>query len=217
LPSATRFVSSLLILVTTTACDGQGPPGAAQKTTASAVADPGPTAPDPAETGKHYQSALSLEAAGRYPEARAEVELAIAGGAGRDAELLAAKLAILRDDLDAARRLLEPLASNGTDALALYNLGLIAQRTGHYNEARTRYLAALKADPNYAAIRYNLAVLTWDAGVKDEAQHHARLFLELSPNDPNAPELRRKVELDPPPAPADTPAKPGDLKNPFAP
>ncbi len=199
----TSLWSSLFILATTTAlaCDAQRQPSGTAQTP---VAAPGTPDPDPAAAEKHYQSALALEAAGRYVEARAAVELAISGGSGRDAKLLAAKLAILRDDLDAARRLLEPLATE-SDALVLYNLGLIAQRTGQYNEARTRYLAALKADPNYAAIRYNLAVLTWDAGAKDEAQHHARLFLELSPDDLNAPVLRRKVELDGPPAPAPTP------------
>ena len=226
--STSRLVSSLFILVTasTLACDGPATPQKATPPQTSTV--PGPGTPssngaavaDPAEAEKRYQSALALEAAGRYVEARAEVELAISGGAGSDAKLLAAKLAILRDDLDAARRLLEPLADSN-NALVLYNLGLIAQRTGQYNEARTRYLAALKADPNYAAIRYNLAVLTWDAGVKDEALHHAQKFIEMSPGDPNIAELRRKLELDGPPAPdgktdgktdAKTDAKAGDLK-----
>ena len=145
---------------------------------------------------QHTLAALELEAAGRMVEARAEVELALAGGAGRDAQLLAAKLAILRDDLDTAARLLEPLAADGTDALVLYNLGLIAQRRGTYNLARSRYLAALKADPNYAPARYNIALLTFDAGIKDEAHHHATKFIELSPGDPRGPELAARVGLD---------------------
>ncbi len=211
--SLSRLAPSLLIPVLL-ACNGPAPATTAAATAAvtpqpalTATPGPGVAAPASAEADKHYQTALELEAAGRHVESRAEVDLAIAGGAGRDAKLLAAKLAIMRDDLDAARRLLEPLATE-KDALVLYNLGLIAQRTGQYNEARTRYLAALKADPNYAAIRYNLAVLTWDAGVKDEAQHHARKFLELSPGDPNGAELRRKVELDGAPTPAPDPTTP---------
>jgi len=147
-----------------------------------------------AETDRHYRSALELETAGRLPEARAEVELALAGGAGRDARLLAAKLAILRNDLDGAAVLLAPLADRG-DALVLYNLGLIAQRRGDYNPARNQYLAALKADPSYAPARYNLALLTWEAGIKDEARHHASKFLELSPGDPRGAGLRARVEL----------------------
>ncbi len=205
--TALTWTRSLAVLVLLAGCDS-GPPAAATPPAAPPVAAPTPgpaaaTDPDP-----HYLMALELEAAGRYVEARNEVEVALAAGAGRDAKLLAAKLAILRDDLDAAQRLLEPLAGDGSDALVLYNLGLVAQRRGEYNNARNRYIAALKADPNYAATRYNLAVLTWDAGAREEARHHASKFLELSPNDPRAAELRRQVGLDTaaPAAPAGAPA-----------
>lgn len=186
-----------------------------------AHAPPATPTPGP-DDDPHYLLALEFEAAGRLVEARNEVDLALAAGAGRDAKLLAAKLAILRDDLDAAKRLLEPLATDGKDALVLYNLGLIAQRRGEYNNARTRYIAALKADPNYAATRYNLAVLTWDAGAKQEAQHHAQKFFELAPNDPRAPELRRQLGLEITPEgpaadkPATTPGASGELVDPFA-
>jgi len=153
--------------------------------------------------GEHYQRALDLEAAGRLVEAAAEVDRALAAGAGRDARLLAAKLAILREDWDAATPHIERLLQeNPRDADAQYNLGLVAQRRGGFNKARAAYLAALRADPSYAAARYNLAVLTWDAGARDEARHHAQKFLELAPGDPRIAELRRKVELDAVPTPA---------------
>lgn len=151
------------------------------------------------------RQALELEAAGRHVEAQAEVERAIAAGAGRDAKLLAAKLAILREDFAAADKLLEPLGADAKDADAQYNLGLVAQRRGDFNKARAGYLAALRADPSYAAARYNVAVLTWDAGAREEAQHHARKFLELRPDDPRAAELRRRVELDAGPTPVPPP------------
>lgn len=155
------------------------------------------------QDGALYRRALELEAAGRLVEAAAEVERAIAAGAGRDARLLATKLAILREDWDAAAPHLEHLLQeNPRDADAQYNLGLVAQRRGSFNKARAAYLAALRADPSYAPARYNLAVLTWDAGARDEARHHAQKFLELAPGDPRAAELRRKVELDAVPAPA---------------
>jgi len=221
MPSRPLVALSLLALLL--ACDSQ-PAKPSPEPDAAAVPAPTPEATkeaEAAEAERHYQAALALESAGRLVEARGEVELALAGGAGRDAQLLAAKLAILRDDLDVAARLLEPLAADGRDALVLYNLGLIAQRRGTYNVARSRYLAALKADASYAPARYNLALLTWDAGIKDEARHHAARFLELSPNDPRGAELRAKVELDLQPAPAapappDPAAKPDDgLKDPF--
>lgn len=184
---------------------------------------PTPAAPDPAAQA-HYVKALELESAGRLPEAELEVGQALAAGAGRDARVLAAKLAILRNDLDAAAAHLAPHASDAADSLVQYNLGVIAQQRNQYNAARSAYLAALKADPTYAPARFNLAYLTMDAGVHEEAKHHARKFLELTPGDPRAPELRQKVQLDaPPPDPntglrdpsADTAKKPGnDLKAP---
>lgn len=218
--SVSRLSVSLVLLAF--ACDGAAPAptGGPTPNVAATPQKPDETASRAAEAQQRYESALALEAAGRYPEARSEVELALAAGAGRDAKLLAAKMAILRDDLDAALRLLEPLAATQPDdALVLYNLGLIAQRRNEYNNARSRYLAAIKADPSYAPARYNLALLTWEAGVKDEAQHHALKFLELSPTDPLAVELRSTILAPTPPAdPAATTAtspgatNPGDTK-----
>jgi tetratricopeptide (TPR) repeat protein len=217
-----RPLALALTLALGSACGNETPP--AQPEPATPIEAAPAVAVDNADP--HYLRALELEAAGRFVEARTEIDLALAASPGRDASLLAAKLAILRDDLDAAQRLLEPLASDPNDALVLYNLGLVAQRRGQYNNARTRYLAALKADPGYAASRYNLAILTWDAGAKQEAQHHAQKFLEQSPQDPRASELRRHVGLEAAPAgptvdtsPAAAPAtatKSPDLIDPFA-
>lgn len=180
-----------VLLAALPACEGSAPP-----VEPPAPADTVPAAPPAVmspEAERHYQLALELESAGRYDEAQAEVELALEGGGGRDAKLLAAKLAILRDDLDAASRLLEPLSKDATDAPVLYNLGLIAQKRGRYNSARSRYLAALRADPSYNAARFNLALLTWNAGVKEEAEHHARKFIEAAPDDPHAAQLRQLI------------------------
>jgi tetratricopeptide (TPR) repeat protein len=176
---------------------------ATAKPAAPAVDDP--VRPRPTTSRRSSSSRRAV-----YIEARAEVEQALAAGAGRDARLLAAKLAILRSDLDTAADLLTPLAADGADALVHYNIGLVAQQRNQYNKARSAYLAALKAEPTYAPARFNLAVLAWDAGVHEEAQHHARKFLELSPDDPRAAELRTRVELDASGAPLPAaPATPG--------
>jgi tetratricopeptide (TPR) repeat protein len=146
---------------------------------------------------QHYAVARDLEAAGRPLEAAAELDRAIALGAGRDARLLAAKLAILRDDLEAAALLLTALtADDPADPTVRYNLGLIAQRRNEYNRARNEYLAALHADPRHLASRHNLALLAWEAGVKEEARHHARKLLALAPADPRAVKLRNRFDLD---------------------
>jgi tetratricopeptide (TPR) repeat protein len=203
----TLTVSTLCALASL-ACDAAPQPRPTPSPAGEATAKPAAPAVDDTVSQAHYVKALEFESAGRYIEARAEVEQALAAGAGRDARLLAAKLAILRSDLDTAADLLTPLAADGADALVHYNIGLVAQQRNQYNKARSAYLAALKAEPTYAPARFNLAVLAWDAGVHEEAQHHARKFLELSPDDPRAAELRTRVELDaPPPAPPATEPK----------
>jgi len=154
----------------------------------AAAAPVGPSAEE------HYAKALALDAAGHPTEAAVAAEHAVAAGAGRDARLLAAKLAILRDDLVGADRLLRPLAAEEPElASARYNLGIVAHRRGEYNRARGEYLAALKADSRHAAARYNLAVLTWDAGITEEARYHVRKFLELVPGDPRGAQLQARV------------------------
>lgn len=184
-------VASLLFLACEPAPSERLPVSAAPVTTA-----PVTTAPAGPSAEEHYARALELDAAGHSTEAAAAAELAVAAGAGRDARLLAAKLAILRDDLAAADRLLQPLAAEEPQlASARYNLGLVAHRRGEYNLARGEYLAALQADSRHAAARYNLALLTWDAGVTEEAQHHARKFLELAPGDPRGARLQARVAL----------------------
>lgn len=180
----------LTLTLTLIACD-DSPTDLTAPASASIEASPTPTAASPEE---RYASALELAAAGRIVDARAAVGQALVAGAGRDAKLLAAQLAILDGDLGAAADLLRPLASDAPpDALVRYNLGLVAQRRGEYNRARGEYLAALRADPTLLAARHNLAVLAWDAGMNAEASHHAAKFLDSAPNHPRSAGLRAQL------------------------
>ncbi len=112
----------------------------------------------------------------------------------RDAAIEASRTAIDAQDWKTAQRLLAPLvAANPADAEAQYNLGLANHRTGNYNAARSGYLRALRAKPNFPDARYNLAVLTWSRGVKDEARHHVAQFVAAWPDDPRGGELRALV------------------------
>lgn len=205
--SPRAFALSWSCALALVACDA--PPTPQQPPPVDAARqDPDAAARAGAVAEEHYLKALELEAAGRYVEAKIEVDQALTHGAGRDAHILAAKLAVLRDDLPAASDLLAKYAGDTNDALVQYNLGLIAQRRNEYNKARNAYLAAAKADPTLSAARFNLAILTWDAGVHEEARHHARKFLEMAPADPRGADLRAKVQLDAGPAGA-TPTGPG--------
>lgn len=143
----------------------------------------------------HYALAAALQGQGRSQDALASARKAVELGAGRDAQLFLAALAILANDLDTATSTLNALvAAFPNDAEARYNLALIADKKNDYNHAREGYLAALKADPTLANARYNLALLTLRRGVVEEARHHARKFAELAPGDPRAAELMRRID-----------------------
>lgn len=142
----------------------------------------------------HYALALALERQGAYQDAESEVQQAIALGAGPDAALLGSALAILARDYDRAEeRLGIVLAANAEDPRAHYNQALIADHRKNYNGARQGYLAVLRSDPRHADARYNLAQLTWRAGAKDEARHHAQRFAEAFPEDPRAAALNAQM------------------------
>lgn len=135
-------------------------------------------------------AAAAQEAAGDLTAALATAETALAGGGGRDAALTVAKLAILLEQYDRAASVLEPVvASDPTDAIAQYDLALVHHRRNDYNKARKGYLAALRADPQHADARFNLAMLCWKKGVVEEARHHVDRFREAFPADPRGAEL----------------------------
>jgi tetratricopeptide (TPR) repeat protein len=145
-----------------------------------------------------YALALALQGQGKYDEALEQLNRAVDAGVGRDGKLLAGALALIKNDLDAAERWLQPLAGSASrDAVAAYNLALIADRRSNFNAARQGYLSALRIDPCYSSARYNLAHLTWKAGVKEEALHHARKFVEnAAPDDPLVGQLSALVGED---------------------
>lgn len=86
------------------------------------------------------------------------------------------------------------LALGPDDPRATYNLGVVAQREGRYNEAREAYLKTLRREPRHYSARYNLAVLTKDAGVAGEARHHLELLLRQYPGDRAAVQLLAQLE-----------------------
>lgn len=169
-----------------------GDAAAAERCARQGIAESGP------EAGLSYVLALALDAQGRSEEAAQAARDAAELGHGSDAELLAGALAIAGGDLDEAQRWLAPLArQKPVDPRVHYNLALVADRRGDYNAAREGYLQALRADPKLAEARHNVALLTWRAGVMNEAHHHASRFLEAFPTDPRGPELARTVGLPP--------------------
>lgn len=185
-------------------CGGETPPTTAEqpKVEAKAEADVEPeTKAEPApdrdtqrDAEVQYRSALELEALGKQEEALEAVDRAIQLHATPSALLLGSKLAISMGKLERARRWTEDLIAKAPDnADAHYNLGLIAQRSNRYNEARSAYLAALRHHPKHADARFNLVVLTANAGVIEEAKYHRDQFLAEQPGDPREKALAKLV------------------------
>ena len=178
-PATTRFRNhtvSLLALVL----------GCAEPASAPVTVETPPAADVVALLG----AATELESAGDVEGALAKAEAALIGGGGREAAVTVAKLAILLERYDRAASVLGPLIEQDPkDAVAQYDLALIYQRRNDYNRARSGYLAALRAAPDHADARFNLALLCWNKGVHEEARHHADKFRELFSADPRGEQL----------------------------
>lgn len=72
-----------------------------------------------------------------------------------------------------------------------YNVAAIYRSNMMYKKAEESYLKALEIDPRDAGVHYNLAIL-YDDNFKDKkkAKYHYEKFLELAPEDADAPKVR---------------------------
>jgi len=139
--------------------------------------------------------AMALDARGDAEGARAALRRSIERSPTLDGRLLETTLALRATDVAGARRaVMAALALGPDDPRATYNLGVVAQREGRYNEAREAYLKTLRREPRHYSARYNLAVLTKDAGVAGEARHHLELLLRQYPGDRAAVQLLAQLE-----------------------
>jgi Flp pilus assembly protein TadD len=117
-------------------------------------------------------------------------------GSTRGPLLLSSQLLIGKGDLAGARAVLAKLLEqHPDDPDAVYNLAVIGDREGNYNQAREGYLKALKLRPAMANARYNLALLTLRNGFAEEAKNHIRRFVEAFPDDPRRAGLEARMPL----------------------
>ena len=200
-----RDATAALASLDASACGPQDIGAARLRATASALALPPQEAQAAVEVvlASHPEDAtilgakaIVLDRLGRSDEALELADRAVQAGAGYEARLLLAALRIAKGELEPAKALLTPLAQEfpGSADVA-FDLALIADREGRYNEAREGYLRALKLRPAFAASRYNLALLTLRYGFKEEAKSHARRFAEAFPEDPRGKELTALVTV----------------------
>lgn len=196
MPASNRLLPLTVLIAV--ACGSSDPSVEATAASPAPAVEPPPApTPPPSAAGdasQHLQRSLALEQQGDLVGAEVEAKAAIAAGGGRDAILQQAKLAILGQRYDEAATPLGTLAlADPSDAAVQYDLALVRQHQGDYNRARNGYLATLRADPQYADARYNLAVLCLAHGFAEEARHHAAKFRATFPQDPRGPELELRV------------------------
>ncbi len=131
-----------------------------------------------------YARALVLQQK-KDPGALEAAQAASKASAGPGADLLVAMLLIEAGSLEDAKAALKQyLGRYPDDPVAVYDAALVADRLRDYNAAREGYFKALKLDPQQADARYNLTILTLQAGATAEAKSHAEKFARAFPDDP---------------------------------
>ena len=132
-----------------------------------------------------YETALDLELAGRFEEAREAYEAVL----GRDPQFTGARINLGRL-LHAAGSLSEAetlyraaLEQNPGNALAAFNLGVSLEDQGKTDAAAVAYRIALAVDDGYADAHYNLSRLLEAEGDVRSALRHLSRFRRLIRND----------------------------------
>ncbi|HVU02852.1 MAG TPA: hypothetical protein VHE30_13925 [Polyangiaceae bacterium] len=117
-------------------------------------------------------------------------DAAVSAGRESPAHLVVGLLALDRGELEAARgAFLRVLDREPADVAALYDAALCDHRLNHYRAAREGYLSVLRKNPRHLDARYNLVVLTLNAGFREEASHHLAELERISPGDPRIARL----------------------------
>ena len=169
-------------------------------------------AADPQDSFAHQALALLAYREGKQPEAMKEVTLARGAGRGGAAILLQGLVSFTDGDLGAAHSTFSELVKLWpSDLVARYNLALVAQKLGRFHDSREGYLSVIADDPKYLDARFNLGVLTWQAGAIDEARHHLEKLREVAPKECDLvqPRLEAMLKTAPPTSAQIDPAQPG--------
>lgn len=87
------------------------------------------------------------------------------------------------------------LAMDPQDAVAAINMGHLSMRKGELQQAAQYYERTLAIDPQQATAHLNLGLLYAEPlNQPSKAAEHLRLFLQLAPQAPEAPEVRALLE-----------------------
>jgi tetratricopeptide (TPR) repeat protein len=99
--------------------------------------------------------------------------------------LIQAGIALVRNEVSAAERLLKPfLQRTPTDVAAMRMLAEVAGRIGRYEDAENLLKRALQLCPSFAAARFNLAIVLHRQHRSAEAAAEIEILLESEPDSP---------------------------------
>jgi Flp pilus assembly protein TadD len=111
-----------------------------------------------------------------------------------------AESATARGDRAQAARVLDGfLADHPRDVEMIIARAKVAQSAGDYNEARNHYVQAVTLEPGNSGARAALFDLTYQAGARQEAQHHLeKLEALVGSSSPEVTTRKRMLESAPP-------------------
>jgi Flp pilus assembly protein TadD len=102
-----------------------------------------------------------------------------------DPMLMQAGMALVRNEVNAAERLLKPfLQRHPTDVAAIRMLAEVAGRIGRYEDAENLLRRALELCPGFSAARFNLAIVLHRQHRSAEAAVELEILLEDDPDSP---------------------------------
>jgi len=94
---------------------------------------------------------------------------------------------------NAAKYSSAPGGAGGGSAEAIYNQGVILFNAQKFQEAKTQFEAAVKADPNMPMAHYQLGMTALNLGDFNTAVSSLEAYLKLDPNGPKAAEVKASL------------------------
>jgi protein O-mannosyl-transferase len=130
----------------------------------------------------HHSLGWALSKSNRLDEAIVHLDRSLQLRPDPETQLDMADVLIKRKQFtDALIHLRKVLNAQPTNAIAHYNLGIIAQAEGKPDEAISAYEAAVRLDPNHAGAFNNLGIVQASQGLIPEATGSFRQSLRLAP------------------------------------
>ena len=130
----------------------------------------------------------------QFSRALNQLKYAESESAPAEARLALARVYLARGSRDEAKKAIAILESLAARAEALNDLGVAEFQLGNYNEAITRFDAALEKSPNFTEALFNKALAEERAGRYSDAQRDWEQFISQSSDEKWKAEARRHLK-----------------------